>query len=58
MLSQVSGPAPGDEHLLEAFWLVPLTAQLQLQPVIQKIDHKADDRSNSTVATLRLLLQF
>jgi|GEM_PF-3060753 len=58
MLSQVSGPAPSDEHLLEAYWLLPLTTQLQLQPVIQRIAHKADERSDSTVATLRLLLQF
>lgn len=58
MASQVTVPAANDELQLEAYWQLPITENLVLQPVVQYIDQVGGADREAWVGTLRLAITY
>ena len=58
MASQVTVPTANDELQLEAYWQLPITENLVLQPVVQYIDQVAGTDRNAWVGTLRVAITY
>ena len=58
MASQVTVPTANDELQLEAYWQLPITENLVLQPVVQYIDQVAGTDRSAWVGTLRVAITY